>query len=92
MQAATEKMIEDGWMSTDQQVIYAAYNTMKPRTKLQLYLSDGRSDEWFHLGYVARDAGAKKLDLAHTPQTVVINATVQRPTLFPVSDNDKALA
>ena len=44
-------------MSTDQQVLYAMYNSMNPRTKLQLYHSDGRFNNWFHLGYVARQAG-----------------------------------
>jgi len=47
-------MIVDGWMSTDQQVLYAMYNTMNPRTHLQLYHADGRYDQWFHLGYLAR--------------------------------------
>lgn len=55
--AATERMLRDGWMSTDQQVLYAMYNTMNTSTRLQLYHSDGRFNEWFHLGYLAREAG-----------------------------------
>ena len=93
MQAATEKMIEDGWISTDQQVIYTVYNTMKPRTKLQVYLPDGRSDPWFHLGYLSRDAGAKKLDLVHMPETVNVfrvrppTPKLLRSTPFPINQS-----
>ena len=47
-------------MSTDQQVIYAAFNTMNPKTTIQTYTADGRYNEWFHLGYLARDAGRTK--------------------------------
>ena len=47
-------------MSTDQQVIYAMVNTMSPSTKIQTYQADGRYDKWFHLGYIARNAGLER--------------------------------
>ena len=45
-------------MSIDQQVIYAAVNTMNVTTRIQTYKSGGRTDSfmWFSLGYYARDA------------------------------------
>lgn len=51
---ATMAMLADNLMSTDQQVIYALFNTMKPQTKIQTYVGDGRFDPWFHLGYISR--------------------------------------
>ena len=59
--AATEKLIRDEIMSTDQQVIYAMFNAMSPSISLQLYPSDGRYNEWFHLGYISRDAQAERI-------------------------------
>ena len=51
-------------MNTDQQVIYAAFNWMNVTTKIQTYTPDGRYNEWFHLGYLARDAGmARRLNM-----------------------------
>jgi len=58
LQAATYHMINVlDLMSTDQQVIYTALNTLNISTKLQIYHPDGRYSEWFHLGYLAREAG-----------------------------------
>jgi hypothetical protein len=57
---ATERMLQQRLMSTDQQVIYYAFNHMSPRTKLQLYTSDGRYNEWFHLGYMSRKMPGSK--------------------------------
>lgn len=51
---ATMTMLASNLMSTDQQVIYAMFNTMKPQTKIQTYVGDGRFDGWFHLGYISR--------------------------------------
>jgi hypothetical protein len=48
-------------MSTDQQVIYFAFNTMNLSTTIQTFKADGNYNEWFHLGYVARDAGLARL-------------------------------
>ena len=56
-----------GLMNTDQQVIYAMFNTMPPRTKLQLYSGDGRYDGWFHLGYISRESGLQhRADMLRT--------------------------
>jgi len=60
---ATEKMIQSNLMSTDQQVIYYLFNHLSPRTRIQTYRTDGRYDEWFHLGYISRDAGQSRMSL-----------------------------
>jgi len=50
-------MIKADEMSTDQQVIYYAFNTMNLSTTIQTFKADERYNAFFHLGYVARDAG-----------------------------------
>jgi len=63
---AVERMASENWMSTDQQVIYwlflgQGYVKLRPRTSLQLYRSDGGINPWFYLGYLAKEAGEKRL-------------------------------
>jgi hypothetical protein len=43
-------------MCVDQELIYAAINAMNVKTRIQTYKPDGRYDDWFSLGYYARDA------------------------------------
>ena len=58
MQTAVRRMIDEyDLMSTDQQVIYAAFNTVNISTPIQIFKADGRYNTWFHLGYLSRDAG-----------------------------------
>lgn len=51
---ATLAMLDNNLMSTDQQVIYFMFNALKPTTRIQTYIGDGRFDEWFYLGYISR--------------------------------------
>jgi len=59
--ATVEAMMTIRVMSTDQQVIYTAFNnvTNPPTTTFQTFKSYGRYDAWFHLAYISRDAGAE---------------------------------
>lgn len=56
-------------MSTDQQVIFAAFNWMNVSTSIQTYKADGRYNEWFYLGFVSRDAGLARRQRT-TPTTM----------------------
>ena len=51
---ATLSMLDNNLMSTDQQVLYYMFNALKPTTKIQTYIGDGRHNEWFHLGFISR--------------------------------------
>ena len=49
--------LDKNLMNTDQQVLYSIFSTtgrllLEPPVELQLYYSIGRSDMWFHLGYL----------------------------------------
>jgi hypothetical protein len=61
VQATVETMLAAGLMGSDQHVIYVAVNTMNVTTRLQLYRSGGKHIGWFHLGYLARDAGIARM-------------------------------
>ena len=52
--AALERVMEEGLMSNEQDVLYFLYNTMAPKTQLQVYAGQKRGDPWFHLAYVAK--------------------------------------
>ena len=58
--AALERVMGEGLMSNEQDVLYFMYNTMAPKTQLQLYQGTGGRNWWFHLGYLAKDACANK--------------------------------
>jgi hypothetical protein len=53
-------------VGVDQGVIYAAFNAMNVTTRMQTYRADGRYNEWFTLGYYARDAAAARLTTVRT--------------------------
>ena len=76
--AAVERLLDADVMSTDQQVIYALFNTMQPRTRFQLYRGDGRYNKWFHLGYLARDAGKERS--AASRRTAAANSATSNNT------------
>ena len=59
--AAVESLMGEGLMGAEQQVIYAMYNTMAPKTQLQLYQGTRGGSVWFHLAYVAKDACVEEL-------------------------------
>ena len=61
--AGVERMMNENWMATDQQVIYYIANSVDPpqRTPIQTFVGDGLMyDPWFHLGYLCREEGMKK--------------------------------
>lgn len=82
---------EYGLMSTDQQVIYAAFNTMMNiSTSIQTYKADGRYNKWFNLVYLARDAGlARKIRTAFTWRGHIATSLVFFYRLFIVASTSK---
>jgi hypothetical protein len=51
-------------LGADQQVIYAAINTMNVTTKIQTYQGNGGyPDVWFTLGMLACEAGKQRKEL-----------------------------
>ena len=52
----TDYFLEQGFANTDQQVLYAMFNRGKPKTNIQTYRSTGKYNQWFHLGYLCREA------------------------------------
>lgn len=50
-----EKMLEQRWMSTDQQVIYWIYNENLHKTQIQTYADETHQfNSWFYLGYLSK--------------------------------------
>ncbi|GFR99729.1 protein htrL [Elysia marginata] len=55
---AVEKLLDEGMMSTDQQVIYIMYQPIfpvKPRVEIQTYTTFS-TDDWFYLGYSIKES------------------------------------
>jgi hypothetical protein len=66
---AVDKMLEAGWMSSDQQVIYWVFHgtgrkVTRTVTRIQTYKRQpgdvARYNDWFHLGYLAKEAGENR--------------------------------
>lgn len=53
-------------VGVDQGVIYAAFNVMNVTTRMQIYKTDGRYNEWFALGYYSRNAAAARRTTTRT--------------------------
>ena len=61
----TEKMLNLGWMSTDQQVLYAMHlpqhlNDSHKGVELQIYDRKSPYSIWFSFGYICKDEGQKR--------------------------------
>lgn len=72
---ATERMVSEEWMGTDQQVIYWLFlgegkEKLQPKTSIQLYKVDDGSNVWFYLGYLAKKAGEHHYQRRPTPHPV----------------------
>ena len=55
----TDYFLKRGYVNTDQQVIYAMFNTQKPETKIQTYICDEGVKKWFCLGYTCMNFEAE---------------------------------
>ena len=52
---ATERFLGRNIMNTDQQVLYAMYNSRNASDIVQTYKGTGKYDVWFHLGYLCSE-------------------------------------
>ena len=75
---AVDRMLDEGWMSTDQQVLYWMFHGdgRRPSIEIQTYSqrdgSRGQYNTWFYLAYLAKEAGDK------TPEVKTGNVTHYR--------------
>ena len=72
---AVDRMLNEGWMSTDQQVLYWMFHGDGRRlstvsTEIQTYSeregSRGRYNTWFYLAYLAKEAGDGTPEVTHS--------------------------
>ena len=65
----TERMLENNWMSTDEQVLFSMYLQESEKlwnrsVDIQPY-SGRRFDPWFYLGYLCRESGLNRSQTVH---------------------------